>query len=271
MVMSFSCQIVSLSVGHENLLMKNRPVGVGVGVGVIHLKILRPRHTTPESAPQVGKQQHTTMLQRLALKSIGCHQKNLMKIRSFASLTGLSLLQFSTTVVAFVPSFSSLSTSPTSLSSSSSIPAVGFGSTSTVTRRRFHRTSVVTMSERKAGVASPEELKAFVAEAGEGLLVVDVRNPDASVEPGDQKSLAVAALPNDDTKNRPRAKHLIWDRHTDTMPLPDVPKDTPIITHCGGGGRGQKAKDFLEKNGFTKVLNGGGPKETDCWAEFGDK
>jgi len=31
------------------------------------------------------------------------------------------------------------------------------------------------------------------------------------------------------------------------------------------GGRGQLAKEFLECNGFTNVLNGGGPKETDCW------
>lgn len=125
------------------------------------------------------------------------------------------------------------------------------------------------MEERKAGVSSPEELKSFVAEAGDSLLVVDVRNPDADVEPGDQKSLAVAALPSE--SHRPQAKHLIWDRNVDSMPLPDVSKDTPIITHCGGGGRGQKAKDFLQKNGFTKVLNGGGPKENECWAEFGSK
>ena len=121
----------------------------------------------------------------------------------------------------------------------------------------------------KPGVSTPEELKSFVAEAGDSLLVVDVRNPDASVEPGDQKSLAVAELPSDSA--RPQAQHLIWDRNSDSMPLPDVPKDTPIITHCGGGGRGQKAKDFLMENGFTKVLNGGGPKETECWAEFGSK
>ena len=122
---------------------------------------------------------------------------------------------------------------------------------------------------RKAGVASPEELKAFVAEAGDKLLVVDVRNPDADMEPGDQKSLAVAALPSDSF--RPQAVSLIWNRETNDMPVPDVAKDTPIITHCGGGGRGQKAKDFLAEKGFTNILNGGGPKEMDCWAEFGDK
>mmetsp|Transcript_1784 Transcript_1784/g.1695 ORF Transcript_1784/g.1695 Transcript_1784/m.1695 type:complete len:126 (+) Transcript_1784:180-557(+) len=125
------------------------------------------------------------------------------------------------------------------------------------------------MAERKAGVSSPEELKSFVESAGSRLLVVDVRNPDASAEPGDQKSITVAAVPSDDF--RPQAQHLIFDRSTDSMPLPDVEKNTPIITHCGGGGRGQKAKDYLMANGFTDVLNGGGPKETECWNEFGDK
>ena len=68
---------------------------------------------------------------------------------------------------------------------------------------------------RKAGVAPPEEIKDFVAKAGSKLVVVDVRNPDASVEPGDQKSLAVAPLPSDTT--RPQAVHLIYDRNTDTI------------------------------------------------------
>lgn len=122
---------------------------------------------------------------------------------------------------------------------------------------------------RKAGVSSPEELNAFVASAGSKLLVVDVRNPDASKEPGDQKSLAVAGLPSE--SYRPQAVSLIYDRDTSSMPVPEVPKETPIITHCGGGGRGQLAKEFLESNGFTNVLNGGGPKETDCWMEYGDK
>jgi rhodanese-related sulfurtransferase len=121
----------------------------------------------------------------------------------------------------------------------------------------------------KPGVASPEELRALVESAGDRLLVVDARNADSSVEPGDQKSLAVAPLPSEGV--RPNAVNLIWDREAKAMSLPEVAKDTPIITHCGGGGRGQKAKDFLEKNGFTNVLNGAGPKETDCWNEFGDK
>jgi rhodanese-related sulfurtransferase len=152
---------------------------------------------------------------------------------------------------------------------------------SAATARAFQATAFVTQvsrspalaaarfMSRKAGVSEPGELKAFVATAGAKLLVVDVRNPDASKEPGDNKSIVVAALPSESF--RPQAVSLVWDRDTNSMPLPEVPSDTPIITHCGGGGRGQKAKDFLSQNGFTKVLNGGGPKETDCWAEFGEK
>mmetsp|Transcript_24381 Transcript_24381/g.50275 ORF Transcript_24381/g.50275 Transcript_24381/m.50275 type:complete len:168 (-) Transcript_24381:221-724(-) len=147
-----------------------------------------------------------------------------------------------------------------SFSPGRSIHAVGISS-----RAIFRPTSLFA----KEGVSSPEELKSFVASAGSNLLVVDVRNPDADKEPGDQKSLAVAPLPSDDT--RPQGIHLVYDRETESMVLPDVEKDTPIITHCGGGGRGQKAKDYLAANGFTNVLNGGGPKETECWAEFGDK
>jgi rhodanese-related sulfurtransferase len=123
----------------------------------------------------------------------------------------------------------------------------------------------------KAGVSSPEELRDFVSSAGSRLLVVDVRHPDAGVEPGDVKSLAVAGFPDKESDYRPRAVNLPWSRETKSMELPTVDPDTPIITHCGGGGRGQKAKDYLMKNGFTNVLNGGGPKERACWAEYGSK
>jgi rhodanese-related sulfurtransferase len=135
--------------------------------------------------------------------------------------------------------------------------------------RSLRTTSSVLMATQKAGVASPDELKNFVAAAGDSLVVIDTRNPDAASEPGDQKSFAVSGLPSQ--THRPQAINLIWDRSSDSMPLPDLEKDTPIITHCGGGGRGQKAKEFLMKNGFTTVINGGGPKETECWNEFGGK
>ncbi len=100
--------------------------------------------------------------------------------------------------------------------------------------------------------------------------MVDVRHPDSTVEPGDVKSLAVAGFP-DGKGYRPMAVNLPWSRDARSMELPSVDTDTPIITHCGGGGRGEKAREFLTKNGFTNVLNGGGPKETACWAEYGSK
>jgi rhodanese-related sulfurtransferase len=186
-----------------------------------------------------------------------------MTFRDTTALTALlsvaCLFMFSSVSRAFVP----FAVSP------SKNNAFGLYSKFSLTQSRRHYFHMSATSERKAGVASPEELKAFVAQAGSRLLVVDVRNPDPAVEPGDQKSLAVAPIPSGDI--RPQGVHLIYDRNTKSMPLPDVDKDTPIITHCGGGGRGQQAKDFLMESGFTNVLNGGGPKEKECWAEFGDK
>ena len=127
----------------------------------------------------------------------------------------------------------------------------------------------------KAGVASPDEIQKFVDEAGERLVVIDVRNPNAEVEPGDQKSLKVGPLPDPDANVRPKAIHVVWDRASASMAVPPAlleDTSTPIITHCGGGGRGQLAKEYLEQQyGFTNVLNGGGPKETENWKVFGDK
>ena len=125
----------------------------------------------------------------------------------------------------------------------------------------------------KPGIASVEEIQSFMKAAGDKLVVVDVRNPDATAEPGDQKSLAVAPLPDPSNNVRPKAIHLLWDRTTNSMPLPpsSVTLDTPIITHCGGGGRGQLSKEFLMSNGYSNVINGAGPKETERWAEFGNK
>ena len=139
------------------------------------------------------------------------------------------------------------------------------------TNTRFFQSTTSLQMAPKPGVASLDELTKFVETAGDKLVVVDVRNPDADKEPGDQKSLAVAPIPSGDV--RPSGIHLVWDRETDSMPLPpdSVSKDTPLITHCGGGGRGQKAKDFLESKGYTNVLNGAGPKETELWNLYGEK
>ena len=46
-------------------------------------------------------------------------------------------------------------------------------------------------------------------------------------------------------------------------------KAIAIVTHCGGGGRGQKAKEFLQSKGYTNVINGGGPSVGSLWKMFG--
>jgi rhodanese-related sulfurtransferase len=37
-----------------------------------------------------------------------------------------------------------------------------------------------------------------------------------------------------------------------------------------GGGRGQKACEYLISQGYTNVINGGGPLDEDCWGIYGD-
>ena len=128
---------------------------------------------------------------------------------------------------------------------------------------------------RKPGVAAPAEIAAFLARAGPHLAIVDARSPDAAAEPS---SFLGALAPSAD---RPRAISAPIDRATGELPLAAIPtawieaaggrEKLFIITHCGGGGRGQKAKDFLLKNGFLHVCNGGGPEDAECWAEFGSR
>eukprot|EP00967_Tisochrysis_lutea_P117788 scaffold190756_cov33-Tisochrysis_lutea.AAC.3 len=49
---------------------------------------------------------------------------------------------------------------------------------------RTFRTGRPIMGARKPGVSTPEDLAAFVAAAGDKLIVLDVRNPDFEKEPG---------------------------------------------------------------------------------------
>jgi rhodanese-related sulfurtransferase len=128
------------------------------------------------------------------------------------------------------------------------------------------------MLSRKLGVSSPAELAAFIARAGAHLAIVDARAADAA-EPS--SALGVLAP----SPARPRAVSAPIDRATGALPLAAIPaawvdaaggrEKLFVITHCGGGGRGQKAKDFLVKGGFPNVLNGGGPEDAECWAVFG--
>lgn len=103
---------------------------------------------------------------------------------------------------------------------------------------------------------------------------------DFELEPGDSKSSEKAPI-GGGADARPRAVNVIYDRANSNMDLSKIPAEwieaaggkekAPVITHCGGGGRGQKAKDFLEAAGFGNVKNGGGPEDDECWAVFGDK
>jgi rhodanese-related sulfurtransferase len=101
----------------------------------------------------------------------------------------------------------------------------------------------------------------------------DARNTDFAVEPGDAKHAANIA--GGVGVDRPRALNLPYDRPNKSMdltqlePLLCAGKATPIVTHCGGGGRGQKARVYLEAQGFTNVINGGGPSVKEHWALFG--
>eukprot|EP00618_Florenciella_parvula_P025316 CAMPEP_0119474456 /NCGR_PEP_ID=MMETSP1344-20130328/5705_1 /TAXON_ID=236787 /ORGANISM="Florenciella parvula, Strain CCMP2471" /LENGTH=196 /DNA_ID=CAMNT_0007507759 /DNA_START=27 /DNA_END=617 /DNA_ORIENTATION=+ len=131
---------------------------------------------------------------------------------------------------------------------------------------------------RKPGVASDEEMEAFfAANSSEEIVVIDARNTNFELEPDDARwdDASGAPMAACGTALRPRACNAPYDRAAKSMdleglePLLTKGKDTPIITHCGGGGRGQKAKEYLIAEGFTNVLNGGGPSVKANWEKFG--
>ena len=108
------------------------------------------------------------------------------------------------------------------------------------------------------------------------MTVVDSRNPDFTVEPFDEtygKADGPFPIADCGTEKRPDAVNLPFDREKKALSgFEDSmfsEKDAPIITHCGGGGRGQKSKEWLEAKGFTNVINGGGPQVTALWDMFG--
>ena len=80
-----------------------------------------------------------------------------------------------------------------------------------------------------------------------------------ALEPGDEATHDFAKIAGTVSGLRPNAVNIPYDRENkrmDLAALEGVPKDAKIITHCGGGGRGQKAKDYLIGEGFTNVMNG---------------
>ena len=102
-----------------------------------------------------------------------------------------------------------------------------------------------------------------------------------SVEPDDETfggPSGSAPITDCGTAARPNALNIPFDRAAGCLPKDGLDaleaqaggdKDVPIVTHCGGGGRGQKAKDYLLGLGYTNVVNGGGPKVTELWERFG--
>jgi len=135
---------------------------------------------------------------------------------------------------------------------------------------------------RKPGVASDEEFDAFLAAAkGRGVVVVDARNPDFNVEPDDElfgSDAGSAPISQCGTPSRPNAVNVPYDRSAKRLSPSGVAAleaktggdwTTPIVTHCGGGGRGQKAKETLESLGYVNVINGGGPAVCELWEKFG--
>ncbi|CAL6302485.1 unnamed protein product [Bathycoccus prasinos] len=134
---------------------------------------------------------------------------------------------------------------------------------------------------RKPGVASNAEMLNFLEQnqdASKKIVIVDARNPDFSVEPSDELYGSInGKFPIADcgTEKRPNAINVPFDRTKKALSgsnvdiLQTFEKDRAIITHCGGGGRGQKSKEWLEKEGFTNVVNGGGPQVSELWDMFG--
>lgn len=132
------------------------------------------------------------------------------------------------------------------------------------------------MSSRKPGVASDAEFDAFLSRnATRDITVLDARDPDFAVEPDDEchgGAEGTAPIGDCGTSKRPNAVNTPYDRVTKSLPIEqmaDGDYTAPIVTHCGGGGRGQMAKEFLEKRGYTNVINGGGPGVAALWGKFG--
>jgi len=143
---------------------------------------------------------------------------------------------------------------------------------------------ILNLQLRKPGVASDYDMDEFLeSNWDKGTIVIDTRNSNFSEEPGDEKTVELGTFPSGDCAPgaiRPRAVNIVWNRGLKTMDLDNSmfknllntnnEKGTPIITHCGGGGRGEKARKFLNGLGFTNVINGGGPEVKPLWKRYGE-
>jgi len=140
----------------------------------------------------------------------------------------------------------------------------------------------LSQAARKPGVVSNGEMDAFLEKNWQHTLVLDVRNSNFDEEPGDRRTVDEmgGSFPSGDCAPgavRPNSVNIPWNRGMKSMDLDNSAfknkllsgHDTAIITHCGGGGRGEQARKFLAREGFTNVINGGGPEVAELWARFG--
>ncbi|KAG8457563.1 hypothetical protein KFE25_003717 [Diacronema lutheri] len=102
-------------------------------------------------------------------------------------------------------------------------------------------------------LATEEELRALQAP-----LVIDARSPaEVDAEDGGAKFAGSVNVPFfAEGSTEPPTVEQYAERLSAASALPAA-KDAPIVTHCGGGGRGQKVADMLKGLGYTNVHNGG--------------
>jgi len=65
----------------------------------------------------------------------------------------------------------------------------------------------------------------------------------------------------------------LWDRDAGTLSTAVLPADKtqPFVLQCRSGGRVTKAIAFLKQQGYTNVVQGGGPADPEIWECYGDR
>lgn len=102
-------------------------------------------------------------------------------------------------------------------------------------------------------LATDDELRAL-----KDPLVIDARKPsEIATNDGGERFAGSVNVPwfEDGSEAAPTLEEYAARLEAAGCLLAD--KGAPIITHCGGGGRGQKSADFIRALGFTNVHNGG--------------
>lgn len=102
-------------------------------------------------------------------------------------------------------------------------------------------------------IATDEELRALSSP-----LVIDARKPsEIATNDGGERYAGSVNVPwfEDGSEAAPTLDE--YKARLEAAGCLPAEKGAPIVTHCGGGGRGQKAANFLRELGYTEVHNGG--------------